>query len=589
MEKPEVQSALGHAERQLYLNHYEEAAIAFQALADQLPSPHRQKMQLKAADAWYQLEAWDRFESLLQQIDRSTADLDTRKALLWMEVNYFDNREAYPQVLQLLDRVDLTQCTQKEAIQLFERRITIYSKLEDPLNELNARVKLLPYLDRIDQKDALLEATWQLASTIDFNWVAPLMVPPPDDFGGWVELIYFLRYPRMTQSQLSEDLQLWQLRYPNHPALLGFEEWLPRFRSHSYDPPRQIALLLPCKGRLRDYGDMIRDGFISGYLDSITAAPPAIRVYPLGDDPAEALTRYRQAVEEGADFVVGPLDKTAFELLVNSDEVRTPLIGLNYLSSEIEPPPALFQFGLLPEDESREVARRAWEAGHRHALVLTADNELGSRHAEAFTAAFVELGGKVATSTTYPSSSYDFSAEIVRLLNLNRSRERHRQLVNILGSALQFEPRARTDIDFIFVYATPQTMRLIRPQLKFHRATQLPVYSPARTYTGTPNPQLDHDLDGVWFVETPWILSEQKGALQKVLSPYWSERFSKMGNFFALGYDTARLIQAIPMMLDMPDHAHTGLTGRLSLDENNAIRRQLDHARFIGGQPKVLP
>lgn len=573
----------------LYLNQHADAAQAFLALAEQLPPPHQQKMLLQAARAYFNQGDFTRFETTLNRLDRASADPATRRDVLWLQADYLQTRNEPAQLLRLLEPLDASTLPPTDAVRVLQARINALSALNDPLGTLRARAALDPYLDTPEARRTNLDAIWTLVTVIEFNQVAPLMPPPPDDFGGWIELIYFVRYPRITPTQLSEDLRLWQLRYPTHPALSGLDTWLPRLRSHSYESPRKIALLLPLEGRLREYGEMLRDGFVSGYLDTNSADRPIIRVYPLGDDPADALRQYRQALEDGTDFVVGPLDKEAFDQLVKSDEIRTPMIGLNYLSPGIVPPPAVFQFGLLPEDEAAEAARYAWQAGHRNALVLTADNEMGARYATAFTTAFTALGGKVIGSGTYPTDSFDFSTEIVRLLNVNRSTERHRQLVSALGIRLEFEARSRGDVQFIFVYATPQHMRLIRPQLKFHHAGQLPVYSPSRTYTGQPNTQLDADLNGVWFVETPWLLSQREGPLRQQLTPFWNDRFARMGNFFAMGYDAAKLVSAIPAMIDHPDQQHPGLTGQLTLGPNNAIKRQLDQALFVHGVPKVIP
>src|SRR5690606_9293458 len=133
-------------------------------------------------------------------------------------------------------------------------------------------------------------------------------------------------------------------------------------------------------------------------------------------------------------------------------------------------PENLFQYGLNPEDEARQAAEHASIEGYRHALVLAPLNELGDRLDRAFSERFEELGGMALSSEFYTPGASDFAGPITRGVGLDDSRGRHRQLQGVVGTALEFEPRRRQDLDMVFMVGSPREARLLTPQLRFHRA-----------------------------------------------------------------------------------------------------------------------
>ena len=68
----------------------------------------------------------------------------------------------------------------------------------------------------------------------------------------------------------------------------------------------------------------------------------------------------------------------------------------------------------------------------------------------------------------------------------------------------------------MFLAATPQQARQIKPTLAFQYAGDLPVYATSHLYTGTNNPTQDQDLNGIRFCETPWLLNPSDPTRQQV-------------------------------------------------------------------------
>src|SRR5690606_28896371 len=113
---------------------------------------------------------------------------------------------------------------------------------------------------------------------------------------------------------------------------------------------------------------------------------------------------------------------------------------------------------------------------------------------------------RVLETAFYRPGGTDFSEPIRELLNLDASDRRYRALRNTLRRPIAFESQRRQDVDFIFVGAFPREARLIRPQLRFHHAMDVPVVATSHVFTGTANATADQDMDGVRFVDMPWLL-----------------------------------------------------------------------------------
>src|SRR5690606_7611138 len=129
---------------------------------------------------------------------------------------------------------------------------------------------------------------------------------------------------------------------------------------------------------------------------------PVIRQYDTSDD---AIAAYEQAVEDGADLIVGPLDKDNVAELSLLPELPVPLLTLNYTDSL--PPQGLdglYQFGLAVEDEARQAARQAFLEGHRFALVLVPSQDWSERSATSFIDEWNRLGGTIVHSSQFIGS-----------------------------------------------------------------------------------------------------------------------------------------------------------------------------------------
>jgi hypothetical protein len=348
-----------------------------------------------------------------------------------------------------------------------------------------------------------------------------------------------------------------------------------------------IALLLPLSERLREVGEAVRDGFIAANLLADPAQRPTIRIY---DTTTDAVGRFRQALTEGATLVVGPLGKDQVLAIRSVADGRVPVLALNALPDSEQAPARFFQFALSPEDEARAVAERVIADGNLSGVALTTSSDWGTRVQNAFQSQYLALGGKLALARSFQPNATDFSDSVVEILGFEGSQRRHDSLVALLGMPLQYTPRRRDDVDFVFYAGPPVAARLIRQQFKFHYAPDLQIYATSDAYD--PNPVANQDLDGVMFVDMPWMLAASADitTLRNEIQQAWPENPYQNGRLFAMGIDAWRLARALPAWSARPDDSITGVTGQLTLDRKGRVHRRLEWSVIApDGSARPLP
>jgi outer membrane PBP1 activator LpoA protein len=380
----------------------------------------------------------------------------------------------------------------------------------------------------------------------------------------------------------------WQETFINHPAIGVLSDLsLPQDSLLNY--PRQVALLLPLSGNNETAGNAIKNGFLGSYFSAIggTDSQQQIKVYDVNADGG-VVGAYSQAVLDGAEFVVGPLLRRSVTELAEEMLLPVPVLSLNYLPSDILPPPGFFQFALAPEDEAASAAVRAIGDEGLRAVALVPANDWGRRVLSSFATEFEGLGGTLLEYRNYEPNAQDFSFEIENLMGLSQSVQRYQRLRANIGGPLQFDPRRRQDIDFVFLAADAKAGRLIKSQLKFHYAGELPVYSTSFIYTM--DGRSDSDLNDVMFADAPWVVSPPAWIADypSIYNEYWPAE-KRLARLHAMGYDAYNLVGELFNAREGDMDEITGATGRLFLTADGRVHRRLAWARFERGQPVALP
>jgi hypothetical protein len=544
---------------------------------------------LLAAGSLVQAGEYNRASALLDRLTAAQLSNTQRQHYTSVRARIALTRNDPEQALTLLQTVPTAAYLKADYYRL---RAEAWQLKGDFSASIHERLRLDPLLDAPDQRLANHSAIWlALNSLTDAGLQRLHSAPPPDALSGWVELAQLARLNLHQPDTLAETIQQWQIRYPGHPASEGFTGKLASGMRLPGQPPQQLALLLPLTGTLANAAAAIRDGLLAAYYNMpADSRRPLIKIHDVGGDPESIMDTYRQAVSGGAQFVIGPLRKEAVQILAQQP-LPVPVLALNRADADTVSNPMLFQFGLAPEDEAREVARRAWQEDHRRAIALVPGDTWGERVYKAFLEEWLQLGGRLLDVERYNPDEPDHGQQISAVLNLDSSRQRHQQLVHLLGRNLEFEPRRRSDVDFIFMLATPGQGRLIRPQLNFHRASRIPVYATSHVYTGHPDDSLDADMNGVVFCDIPWVLDSDPDweHTQRLIRDSWPANAARYSRFFALGIDAWRIIPYIEQPQANPPGTFQGVTGNLTLDTRHRIHRGLLRwAHFRDGRPALL-
>ena len=456
---------------------------------------------------------------------------------------------------------------------------------------------------------------WLNLTALDAEELLPLSLSAAfDETKGWFQLAWLFRaHQDNLDSQISE-LDHWLTQYPGHPAASPLPESLAILSQLVQQRPNKIALLLPQKGPYLPASRAIQNGFLAAHytdtknadtrsIASIEASSTnqthtslQIRVYDSSNTDT-FIDTYQRAVLDGAELIIGALQKENVKALqhysqydetqIEKGGLPVPTIALNRGENDKQSPSNLFQFGLSPDDEARQVATHALEYEYKNAAVLYPDSPWGERVFNTFNEQWTKFGGTTTASATFDNKG-NYSSAIKQMLMIQQSQSRANQLKRILGIPFEFQPRRRQDIDFVFILASPKQARQIKPLLDFHYAADIPVYATSHIYSGKPKASKDRDINGVEFCDIPWLLATPTETQQN-LNHAWPNTASRYRRLNALGVDAYRLHARIQLLTAVPDARFFGATGVLSLSPENLILRELNWAKIKKGTPKAVP
>lgn len=461
---------------------------------------------------------------------------------------------------------------------------------------LTLRGELLASLEQRVNVDYLLDHDSQTYNR-KMIWAQLMLLAPTDlaaaeqrsdddTLRGWLELARLYRDPLIDIDSQLKNLDQWQQRRRGHPAAENMPDIIQALRRAVRERPAIIAVLLPQRGPLAAPALAIRDGLLAAYYSALEQGHPVPRIHFIDSSDADIVDSYNQALASGANLVIGPLDKDQATRLASIADLPVPVLALNYIDGAVASP-RFYQFGLAPEDEARQVAEQAIAEGMTLAAMLYPQDSSGwgRRVADAFAVRFSELGGVVTSEAAYSDNP---TATTRTLLGIGQSEARARALRRYASSSIEFEPRRRQDIDFVFLVANPGQARQLKPALNFHYASDVPVLATSHVYAGTPAADRDTDLNGVRFVEMPWLL-DASSSLHDQTTRAWPDGHGRYEKLFAMGVDAYRLHARLTMLDSVPGSFLPGVTGQISMTDQRVLQRRLNWAWFRRGLPQRMP
>jgi outer membrane PBP1 activator LpoA protein len=566
---------------------YEQAARSWQQDALEANSRQAGGMRVRAADAWLLAGKPGNAEDALRWVDRTelTSGDESRLDLVLADLALRNRRLDEAEVLLRKAQTNLPTTSKARYDKLYT---SLVNQLSVPgSRSISSAAKLSAGMRYYDPT-----ASVQLVRSLEDVSSAELAVRADNPRGerqltGWLDLTLAIRQNLVIAEGVTSAMQNWKIRHPFHllTEQQALDTWL-RYRGQ-FAPPRKVAILLPETGRLKSAGDAIRDGVMSAFLKNSGGAE--ILFFNTGEDEQSAIAAYFNALDAGADWIIGPLRKESVEAMLNLAGMSTPLLALNDLPDGFTAPPGLAGhvtgMSLSQDAETTGIAAHAAQSGYKRAIVMAPEDPWGERMAYAFESEFLQEDRQIIAATRYLDSQNDHSAALERLLKIDESKARKKRLENTLQLKLEFEPVRRQDVDVIFLAANPTQAKLIRPQLRFHEAGDIPVYATARVFSGQPDPARNQDLNGIRFPATPWQLTHSSS---KDIPELESIRRGSLGSLFALGQDAWNLLPWLGLMKKDPDFSFPGQSGYYRSANQDMLNRAPAWAEFNRGRPAPL-
>ncbi len=564
-----------------------EAALVYQELAETSPQPDRSSFFIRTALMFYNDERYDYiepyFESLLET-DIVEQDRLYKETIL--AGSYVGIGKVYQGLLSLPAMEDLIDYRFKAlALKIRSRGVLTIGK---PMESARLRMQISEHLKTDEEIENNHDFIWDALNRIsESTMLRALSDQQTIELRGWLELNLIARRSNMLPARIEPWINKWYQLYGEHPAGKRFAINLLEESKRIYIKPAKIALMLPLSGKLKPVSEAIQNGFLYAYYQN-SENDAALEIINASNNPAKFNLQYQQAIQNGAEFIVGPINKDLINLLRQQDQLEVPTLTLNYGDESGQPTLNLYQFGLRPEDEAEQIADYVLAGDKHHAITLVPDTEWGKRLQTAFAERFESLGGQVVGAEVYPAKKNDYSNAIKRLLNLTSSNQRHQIIQQVIGEQVKFDSRRRQDIDMIFIAANTRQARLIKPQLKFHHAQGVPVFATSHISSSNRNADNDRDLDEIQFVDIPWMLNQKSNRDYAQIRKLWPGGSSRFSRLFALGIDAYRLIPSLRRLMIHPEESASHQTGQLSVDRNGRVRRQLLMATYEKGLARLL-
>lgn len=309
-----------------------------------------------------------------------------------------------------------------------------------------------------------------------------------------------------------------------------------------------LVLLLPLQSPdFRTAAQAFQDGFNAAAKTQPGNWPIVVRATDAS--PENILAQYSQSLEQGARVVIGPMTRDGVSAIANSGLVMTPTLSLNQPEGNAATPPDLYFFGLSVESESRIQATQAFNDGCRAVAAVGFATPLARRSRDAFLDQWRTQNGNVTAIVDVPPGA----------------------------SPSRVSEVATTHPDCIFLAAGFDEARLLRPYLP----NGTPVYATSQINSRGGDPLRDFDLNGVRFIDMPWILAPNDANV--MLYPPAPGYTGDLARFYALGIDAYRI--ASLLAAGQREFEFEGVTGNIKLTPLGSIERHPWPATYRDGVP----
>ena len=212
-------------------------------------------------------------------------------------------------------------------------------------------------------------------------------------------------------------------------------------------PVLKVALLLPLSGDSQAVGNAMLDAATMAISDSYFTVPTdqirsQIVLMPkdTGNTPADSEKAARQALNQGASFMVGPLFSQSVRVVAPMLQEKN--IGMiTFSNNRTVAGKGVYLFGFLPEEQVVRVAEYAYLHNLERVALLAPNDSYGEKVKKTLIESYSRKGGTVSPAELYAPSPANIDAAVGRLSQayISQPEDKRFQAIFIADGGNQFK------------------------------------------------------------------------------------------------------------------------------------------------------
>lgn len=456
-----------------------------------------------------------------------------------------------------------------------QQRAKLFEDINDFFNADREWIALKEF-QAPNQQQATDQRIWENLEQYSADEIVQLKAQPSEtELQGWLYVATQMKTKLKNPSGLQTELQQWFSINISHPIVTNTPEDVQKILDLEITTPKNVAVLLPLNGKYEKPAQLIRDGFIHAMTDD-KDKDPAFKM-TIYDTSVQSLQDiYQQLQANNTDFIVGPLVKDDVEQLQSINDDAIPMLALNF-PDDLEQGTQVCYLTLSPEQEGAQAAKHLFDSGFKYPLVLSPKGTLGDRITEAFKAKWDELSNTPVANQDFGSRA-ELQKNVKDAFGLSDSQARINQIKQITNLDLETEARSRRDIDSVYIIANRSELTLLKP---FIEVAINPDAKPPKLFSNSNSnngkARAYQDVAGIVFSDIPMLLNKDNSALSEY-NELWPNSSNNDKRLHALGMDSYSLLGQLPTMKVVQSYSYQGQTGKLSIDDQCVVQRELSWA-----------
>ncbi|OKY27339.1 penicillin-binding protein activator [Thalassotalea sp. PP2-459] len=479
--------------------------------------------------------------------------------------------EAYDVALNHLNQAKKLRGEQQQPKAFYQTLAIVQQQRQLPLASVDARLRALALSSEMEYQQQANDV-WLSLNKLSQWEIQQLSTLAPPYFAGWQQLLNFAHRFGYQSDTFNRYLTQWQRNFRDHPAQILVEK-LSATTVQSTDKEHNIAVLLPLSGKQKKAGEVAQQGILAAYQNN---SDTTLHFIDSVATDYSTLADYLTSLE--VDHVIGPLLKSNVDAYINQSQLNLPTLLLN-LPQTHSLKETHIVLSMNPEDEAIQAATTLSRRQFTSPIVFAQQDSISQRIAKTFSEQWQRITGRTPEVIAFADAS-KVQEKLESTLELDLSKKRIADIDRRIRQQLKTQERNRLDIDMIYIVASPNETRLLKPYIDVNIspfARAIPVFASSRSHSHNSDKSDSRDLSGLSFTEMPWQLTskQQNASLKQLSSRIWPDRSDSLERIFAMGYDSYSLIHKFSMFKQQPYIRHYGQTGVLKLNEQGILTRSL--------------